>query len=180
MPSVMNEAKQNDDSKMANAIDLPKQKIADLDLDLDLDQKETQKRKDTDKGIAPGSASATGVANSVLIRFMDLWNEHCRTLPSIREITKDREKKLRAKLKVGDTFEGDFLTATKRAAETPFLCGQNETGWRANFDWLLDNVLKVLEGSYDSAPQKKSSGKGGAYHGGNSERFTRPADFTIT
>jgi hypothetical protein len=43
--------------------------------------------------------------------------------------------------------------AVRRAAQTPFLAGGGERGWRANFDWLIandTNARRVLEGCYDS------------------------------
>ena len=50
------------------------------------------------------------------------------------------------------------------AAESAFLTGGNERGWRANIDWLLrpDNFTRVLEGAYDdrASPGPKAGGKG--------------------
>ena len=37
----------------------------------------------------------------------------------------------------------------------PFLTGQNDRGWKADFDWCLDpgNIAKVREGKYDRTGQ---------------------------
>jgi hypothetical protein len=36
----------------------------------------------------------------------------------------------------------------------PFCRGDNDRGWRANFDWAMkpSNIAKVLEGNYGGAP----------------------------
>ena len=46
--------------------------------------------------------------------------------------------------------------AVKICASTPFLTGQNDRHWWADFDWLITNntnLLKVLEGKYSDAPR---------------------------
>ena len=38
-----------------------------------------------------------------------------------------------------------------KVAKTPFLLGDSERGWKANFDWLIapKNFLKIVEGGFD-------------------------------
>ena len=49
--------------------------------------------------------------------------------------------------------------AVKLAARTPFCRGQNDRGWKMDFDFLIENdtnLTKVLEGKYgppDPAPR---------------------------
>ena len=47
----------------------------------------------------------------------------------------------------------EIYEAFQKAASTPFLTGQNERGWRANFDFIIkpDNMQKILEEAYGSA-----------------------------
>jgi hypothetical protein len=50
--------------------------------------------------------------------------------------------------------EDDFRRLFEKAARSAFLQGKNRSGWRATFDWLIeeDNMAKVLDGNYDDAP----------------------------
>jgi hypothetical protein len=68
-------------------------------------------------------------------------------LPKAR-MTPERRKKLRtftARHKVEDITEA--IWAIPR---TPFLCGENPRGWKADFDFLLQpkSFTRILEGSY--------------------------------
>jgi len=47
------------------------------------------------------------------------------------------------------------MRVIKLIPQTPFLRGENKTGWRANIDWLLkpDSVIKALEGQYEGEQQ---------------------------
>ena len=49
--------------------------------------------------------------------------------------------------KVGMTWKEYF----EKVRASPFLTGQNNRGWRANFDWLLGkkNLYKVIDGVFD-------------------------------
>lgn len=49
----------------------------------------------------------------------------------------------------------DMTAYFRQVENTPFLKGDNQSGWTANFDWLMKeaNMAKVLEGNYE---QKKS------------------------
>lgn len=55
--------------------------------------------------------------------------------------------------------EAAFLSAVReyfcRAVHSPFLTGQNERGWRADFDFLMNEnkALALLEGKYDGHAQ---------------------------
>ena len=59
--------------------------------------------------------------------------------------------------------EAAFLSAVReyfcRAVRSPFLTGQNERGWRADFDFLMNETkaLALLEGKYDGHAQAPAS-----------------------
>lgn len=59
--------------------------------------------------------------------------------------------------------EAAFLSAVReyfcRAVRSPFLTGQNERGWRADFDFLMNETkaLALLEGKYDGHAQVSAS-----------------------
>lgn len=69
--------------------------------------------------------------------------------PAIRKITGQRERQLNARLKDSTIEEWtQVFAAMERSA---FLRGENDRGWRADFDFLLQpkSFTKLLEGAYD-------------------------------
>jgi len=49
----------------------------------------------------------------------------------------------------------EFRSAVSACSATAFLRGEGGKGWRASFDWLIENdthVAEVLEGKYGAAP----------------------------
>lgn len=46
----------------------------------------------------------------------------------------------------------EWRTVFKKINDSDFCCGKNDRGWRASFDWILQDevYLKVLEGKYDN------------------------------
>lgn len=83
--------------------------------------------------------------------FQALWNT--TTLPPIprcRELTDGRRKKISARL--GERSLDDWGVVMVRVNASAFCRGLNDRGWKASFDWLIenaDNAVKVLEGKYD-------------------------------
>jgi len=71
-------------------------------------------------------------------------------LPKVRTpISADRRRKAAARVR--DHPDRQFWTDVLHGiADSVFLCGENSTGWKANFDWLLrpDSATKVIEGNY--------------------------------
>lgn len=70
--------------------------------------------------------------------------------------------------------EETFLDAIKRAAQSAFLRGQNNRGWRATFDWIIrpTNFEKIISGNYDNTgTEHYRAAKSGT--GGINEDFLR-------
>lgn len=81
--------------------------------------------------------------------FALIWNENCGTLPAIEKLTPGRLRQCRVREK--DCDAETFRRAVTICAGTPFLTGHNDRGWRADFDWLIQNdknLFRVLEGKY--------------------------------
>lgn len=98
--------------------------------------------------------------------LFDLWNEVAQGsgLPRAREFTNGREKKCRSRMKERSLDE--WREIFELCASTPFLCGENERGWRIGFDWIVENqenAAKVLEGKY-----QQSGGSGNSKRNGDS------------
>lgn len=82
----------------------------------------------------------------------NLWNQTAEgtPLPAVREFNSNRQKKCAARLKERSLEEWGAIFS--RMVDSPFLCGQSDRGWKADFDWIIDNdgnASKVLEGKYD-------------------------------
>ena len=113
--------------------------------------------------------------------FRMMWNDHCGGLPKVREMTNGRTHKLKAR-QCKPTFEQDFTAAVKKAAGTPFLLGENNRGWKANFDWLIandTNCVAILEGKYDGKPTGNRAKSGAFFSTDDPARYEREADFTL-
>ena len=94
-------------------------------------------------------------------KIVNLFHERCPSFPKIRAMGEQRKKTVRARW---NQYAGDMETFQEvfaRAEASVFLQGENDRGWRADFDWLMNeaNMVKVLEGKYDQ-PALISQGNG--------------------
>lgn len=78
------------------------------------------------------------------------WNSYVETrkeLSKVRRLSEARKRKLKKRLSEG--FDIDLII--KNIEKQPFLWGNNNSGWKVTFDWLIvndNNYVKVLEGAY--------------------------------
>ena len=84
------------------------------------------------------------------------WNEICGTkLSKISKVTKPRQDVIRARIEEysPEKIEEVFYLVLK----SPFLLGENDRGWRADFDFVMSKskFTKILEGSYRGVSSKK-------------------------
>lgn len=87
----------------------------------------------------------------------DAWNAGVSApIPHVRELTDKRRRGAVARLR--ERVIEDWRVVIGRINASPFCRGENERGWVATFDWLLqpDTAVKVLEGKYDA--RKKHGG----------------------
>lgn len=86
-----------------------------------------------------------------LKNVFDLYNKICISLPSAKLLTEARKKSIKNVLKKKIDIPM-FENAFRNAQSSSFLSGENERGWRADFDWILKeaNIVKILEGTYDN------------------------------
>lgn len=86
----------------------------------------------------------------------------------IQAVTEKRKRSVKKfinfyRKQVNAVDEAAFLSAVReyfcRAVRSPFLTGQNERGWRADFDFLMNEnkALALLEGKYDGHAQEPAS-----------------------
>lgn len=88
------------------------------------------------------------------------WNTVCGdVLPKVSKITPGRRDKVRVRCREDAArVHGWWTSYFGRIRHTPFLTGENDRGWKADFDWAVEsesNVVKVLEGKYERAGPKK-------------------------
>jgi uncharacterized protein YdaU (DUF1376 family) len=83
-------------------------------------------------------------------KLFEIYANENKKLPRAETFTKEREHKCRVRLNAKNFIE-NFKKAVQKSQDTPFLCGENARGWRADFDWLIandTNIIKILEGRY--------------------------------
>lgn len=76
-------------------------------------------------------------------------------LPKAIHVTEKRKRAIKARLKKYSREE--IIKVFSLANESNFLCGDNDRGWKADIDWLLNenNMIKVLEGRYTNNSNSK-------------------------
>ena len=102
--------------------------------------------------VSTGDARAREAAE--LVAMVDGYNEAARAVgwPEAKH-TPRRIPALRARRKDAGGLPG-WLQAIARARGSPFLTGDNDRGWRADLDFLLQakSFNKLMEGGYDGRP----------------------------
>jgi hypothetical protein len=82
---------------------------------------------------------------------LEAWQHRMVPLgyPPVRKITAQRDRQLSARLK--DSTLEDWQRAMDALERSAFCRGENDRGWRADFDFLLQpkSFTKLLEGAYD-------------------------------
>lgn len=110
-----------------------------LDMEEDKDkEKEMDKDKEKEK------------ESEKLPRLAILWNEHCGKLPKVRVSNSMRDKKSKALINLHG--EESWVAAIERLSQSEFANGLNETGWVADFEFLIQTTTyaKIIEGKYDN------------------------------
>lgn len=97
--------------------------------------------------------------------IIDAWNKAVdgTAIPKVIKSTSKRIAHIRARMEDLPTIE-DWRQLFDKVKSSPFLRGENDRGWTADFDWVVGNdtnFVKVLEGKYKpttlSQPIKKAS-----------------------
>lgn len=111
---------------------------------------------------APNGAPAPDGAASPSLSYKDIvaiWNEVAEgVLPRVSTITKQRQDKLRTRLKEHRERDSPewWRRYFQRVRTSAFCRGDNDRGWRADFDWAVrsnDVIARVFEGKYDNTPR---------------------------
>ena len=101
----------------------------------------THKLKEKKEAAAPLAATAV----------VEYWNTKAN-LPTVRQLTPDRQAKLKTRRRE-PLFAENWQQIIDKLAASAFCCGRNDRSWKADLDWILKdstNYTKVLEGKYDN------------------------------
>lgn len=81
--------------------------------------------------------------------FMEAWNALPQVFPKIKAMSSGRVRAFNARMKE-PAWREYWRTALAMVAQSPFLGGENERGWKADADFFLrpDTVARILEGKY--------------------------------
>ncbi len=119
---------------------------------------EKEKEKERKNPLSPkGEAEADmfPVPKIELETIAKIWNSiltgFCTGVKNPSQWTDTRKNNIQRRLK--DTFENNpqkFTEYCQRIRESGFCIGENNSGWRADFDWALKptSISKVMEGAY--------------------------------
>ena len=126
----------------------------------------------TGKGKEQGETRPADRPPAALPLLVGIWNENRGALPEAKGVSKNRLAQIRARL-VEEPDPLVWASIVQRIAASPFCCGENDRGWRASFDWLIqpDTLLKVLEGKYDPTARGKNE-RGALVAGPDASRKT--------
>jgi hypothetical protein len=100
--------------------------------------------------------------------FFNTWNTLCDGLPKAQELTDDRLRKIRTRIKQGLRLER-FSEAVRCCTQKPFLRGEGERGWQATFDWLMKNSTNIenaITGYNSHKPPARQKPSETDYHSG--------------
>ncbi len=82
--------------------------------------------------------------------FVDRWNAMASAngLSKIRGVTSDRRRKIMARLR--EASKEEFFAAIDAVGKSSFCKGNNQNGWKADFDFILQpkSFNKLIEGAY--------------------------------
>lgn len=115
------------------------------------DESENEKKDNTQNvnldgkiNIDPPKINKTETAKKIV----DIYNEVCVNLPKVLKLTPQRIIVVNARVK--DYSLSDVGKVIQNVADSKFLNGENDRGWKADFDWIFksSNFIKILENRY--------------------------------
>lgn len=134
---------------------LPKEKIEFVSKDTHSIKEKNPETEEKKQTAAFQGVKAHDVASEYQARFNSIDG-----VIRCQKMTAQREMMISAVLA---HFSSDEIeTVFRKVAESTYLRGSNNKGWKINFDWLFktENFVKVLEGAYDSSDTgRQASGK---------------------
>ncbi len=86
---------------------------------------------------------------------VDAYHKNLEKLPRVKKLTIKRKSHIKARTKELDRTWNEYFAYV---SQSDFLQGKNERGWKADFDWLINenNFAKVIEGKYHEHEEASS------------------------
>lgn len=118
-------------------------------------------RWDKEKAMPPhmpnNASKSNSKSKSILYNnIIKSWNKHIPTA-HIKVFNEQRKRlfKLRFKSFFNESYE-EWEKFLLRISKIPFLWGNNDRGWKADFNWVLNetNYAKIIEGNYEKDEKK--------------------------
>jgi len=83
-------------------------------------------------------------------KLIEIWNDNCGPLAKVKSANSKRLRLIATRWRELDELQ--WVEVVQRLSRSNFCTGQNDRGWRADFDFLLkaDTATKTLEGRYDN------------------------------
>ena len=108
---------------------------------------------------ADADARPVELIDAVEAELIRRWNSVAGVCHVRGRLSKKRRQTLADRLKE-PTFRDGWREAIDRVAESSFLSGHNDRGWRADVEWFLqrDKVTRLLEGFYADRPNGQHAG----------------------
>lgn len=88
--------------------------------------------------------------DKLFVPLIEKWNELPDTISKISTLKKDTQRFKMLSQRVNEYGADKVLEAIDKIKQSPFLLGQNNSGWTITFEWFVrpNNFIKVLEGNY--------------------------------
>lgn len=142
--AAKNEAMRSDSERNANAMP------AQCEGNATTTTPNTSTNKGSKEGMN-GAHAPPGLSHAEVLGCVEAWNALAgeRALTKVQNVTDLRTKGLRLRLSECGGPPG-WAALLDIIRDSPFLLGDNDRGWRVDFDWLLKsaNFTKTMEGKY--------------------------------
>lgn len=103
--------------------------------------------------------------DKIIVNLMQKWNELPNTITKLTALKKDTQRYKMFFQRVNEYGSDKVFQAIEKIKQSPFLLGQNNSGWTITFEWFVkpNNFVKVLEGNYTDKKIPKSNNTKGKY-----------------
>lgn len=117
-------------------------------------ESEINQNKIKENKIKENKIKENKIKENKINNIKNIYNMYCVKLPQIQKLTEKRKKAIDKFLK--EFTEEQFEEICKIANTSEFLIGENDRGWKADFDFIIrtDKALNILEGKYNKTTKQ--------------------------
>lgn len=124
------------------------------DLNADRESAPSETSESTEiEVIGKCQVTATGALKTGKIVLNDVvaeFNQTVMRLPKVTALTPKRQREIKAR--ISEHGREAISLCFFKTDQSDFLCGVNDRGWMASFDWILkpENFVRIIEGVFDN------------------------------